>query len=76
MGFKKGDIVVCINDKPSSYLMYGKKYMVTNNAITNGYIFIDSTNIVAFNSNMFVSLEKYRTMKINRIKNNIKNYEN
>lgn len=74
MGFNNGDIVVCVNDKPSSFLTYGKEYTVTKNRISIGdgqYIFIDATNIVSFHSGMFVTLEQYRAMKINKIRNGI-----
>jgi len=68
---KKGDIVVYIKDGPlfnAAPLEIGKCYTVRDN---KNFILSIEENGYSYNRDRFVLLEKYRSMKINKLKNRI-----
>lgn len=80
MGFKKGDIVICLTNGIGKYDIYNNKtYVVERDSWFDG-IKNERVTLEGYTGSYYVPnfmlIEQYRILKINKIKNNIKKYEN
>lgn len=74
--FKKGDIVVCMYNKHANNLKLYHKYTFNSyfddgndsKNLKNRSVIIINGGYFTFLSNRFISLEQYRLLKINKIK--------
>jgi len=74
MKFKLGDIVIYISHAEDWYqaarLEIGKKYIVDNISISNDTLYVKG-KIYGYSDNRFISLEDFRRMKLEKIKDEI-----
>lgn len=78
MKFKKGDIVICVSNSgdwmTDAHLKIGGRYTIKNVYDTNRdiNIYLEETKFdYPYNKNRFITIEEYRALKINKIKNGI-----
>ncbi len=70
--FQVGDKVICINDIGTGYLKLGEMYTIKR-VILPHHIIVSIDVIIAYEANLFISIEENRRRKINKIKSRLNN---